>query len=165
MVRRDQIVSELRCQSTWQLVILSIITLGIYEAHYIVSQTKVINRHVHREDQISGGLTNTILVLAYLSVILIVPYILVPIGHSVERLSNSVDTALAVLGIVWAFTARNRMHKLLAPTKEQYYWFHGLWTFLFTAWYFNYKVNELNTSLLERDDPLYKDPTPLHPGR
>ena len=43
--------------------------------------------------------------------------------------------------------ARNRMNKLLGVTQRQFHWFSGLWTFLFTPFYFNYKINQLAEDL------------------
>ena len=49
------------------------------------------------------------------------------------------------------------MNTLLAATKVEPDWFHGLWTFLFTTLYFNFKINKLNDNFAERDDALNED--------
>ena len=143
------IAARLKSQSTWRLFFLSLITLGIYTAHYIRRQTKIINEHLDKEKEISEGFVTVILLLAYLTVTLIVPYVMVEEGHPVERISDSLDTVFGLLVLIWAFMARNRMNALLAATKGQPQWFHGLWTFLFTAFYFNFKINTLNDDFAE----------------
>ncbi len=87
---------------------------------------------------------SVILILAYLTAILIVPYVLVEEGHPLERISDSLDNVWSILVLIWAFKARNRMNMLLALTRNEPCWFHGLWTFLSAAFYFNYKINKLN---------------------
>jgi hypothetical protein len=146
---REEILSQLKSQSTWRLFFLSFITLGIYTAHYIKRQTTRMNQYLDRERQISEGFVSTILILAYVTVILVIPYVLIEEGP-IEGISNLLDAVWSILVLVWAFKARNRMNMLLSATKDQARWFHGLWTFLFTALYFNFKINTLNESLAEK---------------
>jgi hypothetical protein len=131
------------------LIFLSLVTLGIYSAHYIKRQTLTLNVYLDKERQISEGFVNSILILAYVTVILLVPYFLVEEGHPIETKSDSLDTIWAVLVVIWAFKARNRMNTLLAAPKGQADWFHGLWTFLFTVFYFNFKINTMNENALQ----------------
>jgi len=97
------------------------------------------------------------------AVILIVPYILVEEGHPVEAISDLLDSVWGILVLIWAFKARNRMNMLLSVTKNDPRWFHGLWTFLFTALYFNFKINKLNENHAEQGAPLDGDSAALHP--
>lgn len=145
----SEIVARLKSQSTWRLVFLTVITLGIYTSHYIKRQTRIINEHLDKENKIAEGLVTAILVFAYLSAILIVPYVMVEEGHPVERISDGLDRVWALLVLIWAFMARNRMNVLLAAAKGQPHWFHGFWTFLFTPFYFNFKINKLNDDFAE----------------
>jgi hypothetical protein len=146
---REEILSQLKSQSTWRLFFLSFITLGIYTAHYIKRQTRIMNQYLDKERRISEGFVSTILILAYVTVILVIPYVLIEEGL-IEGISNVLDAVWSILVLVWAFKARNRMNMLLSATKDQARWFHGLWTFLFTALYFNFKINTLNESLAEK---------------
>ncbi len=84
-----------------------------------------------------------------MNVILLVPYVLVEEGDPIEAISDSLDTIWVVFVLIWTFKARNRMNMLLAVTKDQPCWFHGLWTFLFTFLYFNFKINSLNEHYAE----------------
>ena len=144
LMERDEILRALKRESTLRLFFLGVITLGIYIAHYIKRQTAIVNQYLDKEKQISEGLVWTILILTYVSAILFVPYMFVEEGHPIAIISNLAGKILVVLDLVWAFKARNRMNMLLSATKGSEFWFHGLWTFLFTALYFNYKINMLS---------------------
>ena len=151
------IVGQLKSQSTWRLVFLSLITLGIYGAYYIKLQTKIINQHLDREGQISATVATFIVALSCISAINLV--LLEP--HPVE--TALLDTVWSILVLIWVFKARNRMNMLLAVTKDQPQWFHGLWTFIFFYYYFNFKINRLNESIAEQGAALDGDSAPLHP--
>lgn len=140
----EPMLKALKSQSTWRLVFLSIITLGIYFAHYIRRQTNILNQNLSGSERISGSFISAILVLSYVSAFLMVPYSLVEEGHIIESISDLADGVLNILLLVWAFKARNRMNVILRAQAGSSKWFHGLWTFLFIGLYFNYKVNQLN---------------------
>ncbi len=146
-----EVVIRLKSQSSWRLVFLSFLTVGIYMAHYIKRQTKIINDYLGKEQKISESFVNSILILSYVTVILLVPLFWVEEGHPVERIGNLLDRFLTFVFIFWAFMARNRMNMLLALDKYQPQWFHGLWTFLFPVFYFNYKINKLSKDVAGTD--------------
>ena len=140
-----ELITDLRRESTWRLVFLTILTLGIYAGHYVVGQTRVFNRRLEEVDRVTEGFVHTILVLNYLAVMLFLPY-LVWEGEAVEaldKLSTSAERIGNILMLVWGFKARNRMNRLLTSEKADPSWFHGFWTFVLTPFYFNYKVNTL----------------------
>ena len=137
------VVQTLQTQSTLKLIFLFMVTLGVYSAHYAKRQTYAINPYLGAEDTLSDGFVSALLVLAYASVLIIVPYAMVEEGHPVEGISSLLDLAYGLLFLYWAFWARARMNSLLSASKSDDRWFSGLWTFLFPGVYFNYKVNKL----------------------
>ncbi|HDQ04547.1 MAG TPA: DUF4234 domain-containing protein [Deltaproteobacteria bacterium] len=139
-----QIIERLKNQSTWRLLGLSIITYFVYAAHYIYRQTKIINDYYNGTDKISDGLVNSILIFSYLSLFLFIGYLFAEDSHPIVSISKITDFISGILYIVWGFKARNRMNKILQANELSNEWFHGLWTFLFTPLYFNYKVNHLH---------------------
>jgi hypothetical protein len=147
---REEIVKALRRESTVRLFFLGFITLGIYVAYYIKRQTACMNHYLDEERHISEALVGTILILAYITAILIVPYLLVEEGHPIQALSNFLDAIWGILVLIWAFAARNRMNILLSAKKGDETWFNGLWTFLFTVFYFNYKIIKLNATFAKK---------------
>jgi len=140
---RGEIVSQFEKQSTWRLLLLYQITLGIYGAHYMRRQTAVFNEYLDRDGQISRGLIYAILLLVYLRVMLGVPLIL---SEDVEAYAvfNLLDIAYCLLQMMWGYQTRNRMNMLFGATRDQSCWFHGLWSTLLTPFYFNFKINRLN---------------------
>ena len=139
-----QLLNQLKSQSTWRLLGLSIITFFVYPAHYISRQTKILNEYCDPKNQISNGLVSFIFIFAYLSLALFVPYILVEEGHPIEVISDVVDSISGISFIVWGFKARNRINRVLNLERNDKEWFHGFWTFLFSPLYFNFKVNQIN---------------------
>lgn len=154
-------VVELKSQSTWRLLILSALTLGIYTGHYILRQTRILNHHLNPDRQMSEGYAILILVLAYITVILLIPYVLLEPENPLCILSNGLDHAWGILVLIWAFLARSRMHFLLGARTMQPQWFNGLWMFLFQTLYFNYKVNQLNEQLNATPSATQEEPPPL----
>ena len=140
----DNIVRDLKSQGTWKLFLLSVVTLGIYTAHYIKKQTKILNQHLDRSQQLSEGFISFFLIFSYISVILIIPYIFVEEGHPIELISDLVDKVWSIIALVLAFKFRNRMNTLLNSTPGQQNWFHGAWTFFFGFLHINFKINQLN---------------------
>ena len=140
----DSMIKKLKSQSTWRLIFLSIITLGIYLAHYVVRQTKIINTYLDDHQQLSEPFAKVILALSYITVILIVPLVVYGHEYPMETISNLSNKTLSFLLLFWAFRARRTMNTLLGSAKNQRTWFHGFWTFLFQVLYFNYKINQLN---------------------
>lgn len=143
-VTKKSVLDDLKNLSTWKLLFLSAITLGIYSAHYIKRQSEVINEYVDEELRISGGFIYTILILSYFSVLLIIPHVLMDQSNPINIVSNLSDRIWNFMILIWAFMARSRLNTLLNSDKATGSWFHGFWTFLFQQLYFNYKINQLN---------------------
>lgn len=146
LIGKRHVLDSFETMSTIILLFLSLITVGIYTAHYVRRQSKTINAQVEDSAQrIPQWFVHTFLGLAYLSAALIVPYVLVEAGHPLETVSDWLDRVYLALLIAWGFEARRRMNGLLAAERGGEGWFSGLWTFLFTPFYFNYKVTKLRT--------------------
>jgi len=146
-------ITSLKSQSTWRLLGLGIITIGIYFAHYIRGQTAKLNQYLDESSIISKSFIDGFVLLSYLSVLLIIPYILVDDGHPIEMVSDILDFIWSIYLLVWGFKARNRVNKICQLRSDEREWFSGLWTFLFTPLYFNYKVNVLCESFAEHKPP------------
>jgi hypothetical protein len=141
---RIVLVNQLKSQSTWRLFFLSLVTFGIYMAYYMKRQTKNINQHLDKERQISGALVTSMLIVSYVAVILAIIGTFVDYMYTINAIGFILDNVYGVLALVWAFKARNRMNTLIAATKDHADWFDIIWTLLFLAVYFNFKINKLN---------------------
>lgn len=93
-------------------------------------------------------MVTAIFIISYLAGLLTIPYMLVDDGHWLESLSNIADLIWTIALILWGFEARKRTHKLIGSLKGGVNWFSGLWTFVFSDLYFNYKVNQLKEHAL-----------------
>jgi hypothetical protein len=147
---RGNLVKQLRSQSTLRLLLLNLITFGIYTAYYVKRQTIIINNHLNQESQIPEGYVNAIIIFAWASAAVMILDLSVEVGRSFELLINFLSILWSILVLIWAFKARNRMNTLMSATKNGFYWFNGFWTFMFNALYFNYKVNRINERMLQK---------------
>jgi len=138
----NSFIESLKVQSTWKLVGLSMITFSIYYAHYMRNQTFIINDNVSNDDKISETFATAFLVFSYTSVILVLINMLI---HStiMDSITSLLNLLLVIMLITWGFKARNRLNKYCNFDKSNKSWFHGLWTFFLTPYYFNYKVNSI----------------------
>ena len=146
-MNKDGLLVSLRSQSTFRLLCLSIVTLGVYTSYYMRRQTRIFNRHLQEEDAIPEMFVSGLIIVAWTGVAMLVPYMLVEEGHPVELLSDFIDLLWGILALAWSFTARKCMNTLLSASKKDEEWFNGIWTFIFTVMYFNYKVNSINEAM------------------
>ena len=142
------LVQKLKSQSTWRLLGLGFITYGIYFAHYISMQSKIINAYTYREDNIPMLFVSLFMALSYANFVLFFAVIYVQLyvahDHQVVIVDQVASDVWTIMLIVWGFMARNRVNKELGFLPDEHQWFHGLWTFMFSPMYFNYKINVLN---------------------
>jgi hypothetical protein len=144
-------ITEFKSQSTWQLVGLGVVTYGVYFAHYIKNQTAKINEVTVEKDKVTEDFVNSILAVSYISLILFFVSLAFEEGHAVETVSYITDRISGVMMIVWGFMARNRLNIAYDLSNDSKEWFRGLWTFLFSPLYFNYKINCLIDESVEQD--------------
>ena len=141
------LLRELKSQSTWRLLGLGIITLGTYYVHYCARQSRIINQHLGR-NSIPSFLVISLYVLSYASLVLLVGYFLVDEGHPAAIASDSADKLWTLFVLIWGFYARNRVNGLASFASDDLRWISGLWTFLFSPLYFNYKINVINEATI-----------------
>lgn len=154
--------SSLKKQGTFTLLVLTSITFGIYMAFYIKRQTKILNTALDAPRRIGDALVTTVVLLLFIAAPIAInnmfEFLIILPSDPLFQAAQIVDTISSIFLIIWAFKARNRMNQLNDMPKGSKIWFSGLFTFLFTALYFNYKVNQyLNTqpnpNLNKDDDP------------
>lgn len=144
-------IEHLRYQSTWRLLALGILTFGVYLAHYMKRQTHVLNTYLGDQDRLSERFVVLFVFLSYVSAALFIPYVLLDERHPVARVSDIVDRVWVVLMIYWGFMARRRINLTCNFAHGTPEWFSALWTFFFTPFYFNYKINSLAERVEQSD--------------
>jgi hypothetical protein len=141
-------LQELKSQSTWRLLGLGIITLGVYHAHYCARQSRIINKY-SSSDPIPPAFVTAILVVSYVSLVLLVGYFFVDETHPVAIVSNVSDRVWTIMILVWGFYARNRVNRLSFSTVDDPRRISGVWTFFFSPLHFNYKINVSNQASVD----------------
>ncbi|KZM43688.1 hypothetical protein OA92_08365 [Marinomonas sp. SBI22] len=155
------LIKELQHQGTWRLVILSIVTLTVYWAHYIARQSKIINTVVSDKEKISKEFISVLFVLSYfsLSMVFIEALLLIDsirdsfvaflinsdVASNIYLLLLDIDTysglVIFIMIVVWAVKVRNRMNTYCELNKGDLSRFNIFWSIVFTPYYFNYNVN------------------------
>ena len=143
-LQQTHLIQALRSQSTWRLLGLGLVTYGVYFAHYVAKQTRVLNAELAPEQHIPRQVVLWTFFLQYLSLALFFGYLFVEESHPIATLSNVIDRLSFIPLLIWGFMARNRVNSACGISRTEVAWFHGLWTFLFSPLYFNYKINVLS---------------------
>ena len=150
-------IEELRTRLTLSVILLSVVTWFVWPVHFLYRLTLSINASAAPSDlhlRISDKFVVTNFVLAYMSLALLVPTILVPDSHPIAIILALAARASGVCMLIWSFQVRNRLNTLLQATTDSRSWFHGFYTVCFVWIYINYKLNTLKeanaTSLQHR---------------
>lgn len=137
-----EIIALMKSQSTWRLYLFSLLSFGIYTAIYIQQQSQKLVQ-IPNAQPISNNFVSSLIAAYGLSAALTVASFFVPPEHAVNFASTVFALISGVMALLWAFQMRQRLNQLLALTPASVDWLHGGWTFLFTAFYINYKINQL----------------------
>lgn len=143
-------IKTFKDQSTWRLVGLAVLSLGVYFAHYIKRQTAKINVLVGEDDAVSQDFVNSLMAISYIALILYIANIASQFLYPTHIASNIADLIWSITIITWGFMARNRLNTAYEISKENKEWFHGFWIFSFSMMYFNYKINSICKKSLEQ---------------
>jgi len=132
----SQKIFQFKRFSAWGVFGLGIITLGIYTAYWLVSRSTTTNA-IH-ENKISPTLTSIFIgttILSFLSGLL---------GESDIAVAASILITLAYLVsyVMVAFKLRNRLREMMEEGSTQSSPLSGVLTFLFSAIYLQYKINQ-----------------------
>lgn len=101
------------------------------------------NAHLSPERAMSETFLMLVLNLQIVSFVLFLPYVLTPEGHWIEPISDATDLAAGLAFMVWGFRMRTRAQELFGYGSGFFVHLGGLWTFLFSPFYFNYKINQI----------------------
>ena len=144
MKKHIQIIERL---STFSLIVLNIMTLGVYNSFFIKGETIFVNFDLNREDlpiipdyayrwNTASSLTRFFLIALF-------------VIHPLE--SWLVYPIITLFGVeylntfLWSFVYRGRRHDIFqSNTRTDAIWFSFFWTCLFNVFYINYKINKIN---------------------
>jgi len=133
-------------RSTWAVCCFTLLTFGLYLAHYINNQTKIVNSKLENSEKISNLIIKIIFISSYGMVSLLILHIIFivleyELYDSITLFKDIFYYISWITTIIWGFIIKNRMNNILDYQKNDKMWFHTFWTLLFSAYYFNYKVN------------------------
>ena len=137
---RKEIINLMKSQSTWRLYFFSMFSLGIYTAYYIQQQSQKLAQ-IPNMPLISSNFINSTITAYGLGAAFTVASFFVPPEHTINLTSTAFALISNVMALLWAFQMRQRLNTRLELSPKYSDWFHGGWTFLFTALYINYKIN------------------------
>lgn len=149
-MNHKEIVIQLQSQSTWFLLFINLITLGLYSAHYMIRQTKIINSHLDKKNKLSIYFVFLIALLKYSSVFIVFVELTTFTTLKLASAAFLIDLLVHLIVIAWCVKARNRMNHILNVPPGHFAWFSLLWSIVFRYLYFNYKVNCTDQALIEQ---------------
>lgn len=117
--------------STGMLVLLQLITLGIYPVIWLYKHMKVVNEIVGAE-MISEMFLTVQIILTILNLICLF-----------SGFGGLFGLIAGIIWIVWAFKARTILVNYAAKQLNVDLRTNGVWVFFFTLFYINYCINDL----------------------
>lgn len=127
------------------LLLLGVISYGLYWAYYARSQTQKINAEVDDSLKISTFFVHTLFVMSHLSFAFFLFYTF--LGEAAANSimgSQFVDIIRTLMLVVWGLLARDAVNAHCDIKRTEEDWFSGPLSFFFSPLYFNYKVDVLN---------------------
>ncbi len=126
--------------STWAVLGLSIITMGIYSIYWLYSRTQQLNKV--SSDRISQGFVSAAVVLYVANMALSLVVSFITDGAGVLAVVSSVLSLVSsIMFIVWAFKFRNRLNRVTQSAGKPT-WCGPILTFFLNVLYLNYKINQ-----------------------
>lgn len=132
---------------TWQLLLLTLATIGVYNLIWLFSTTSKIQRHTSIKVVSQSFLIVMTLCFAWTGVFSESAY---PV---VALLSLFISLTLLTLYEVWAFKARKALQQFALETHQVELKMNRFYTFLFTLYYINYCINDLPNVQLKLRQP------------
>jgi hypothetical protein len=127
--------------STWWVLVLSFITLGLYAPYWLYTRIKTLNGMVSSRP-IPLSLPIAVCVLCAANVASGLLAGIYPDATGVKVLSTVVQWASIIANLVCVFTLRNRLNADAGAQRDSPYWVGGVATFFFQVLYLNYKLNQ-----------------------
>jgi len=130
--------------TTWGVVGLAIITLGIYGYYWMISRTKVLNSLIP-ENKIAGWVVPSVIAIGVINIFLsLLPSVAPEVAAQAAVISIPLSLIGFVLVLIWAFKFRNRLNIISGSSKGNVFWLGPILTFFFQLYYFQYKINQMH---------------------
>ena len=130
--------------TTWAVLGLAIITLGIYGYYWMYSRTKTLNTLIP-ENKVAGWLVPAVIGLGIANILMsLLPLASPELAQSFALVSLPFSLIGFVLMLMWAFKFRNRLNIISGSSKGNVFWLGPILTFFFQLYYFQYKINQMH---------------------
>ncbi|MCP3899406.1 MAG: DUF4234 domain-containing protein [Desulfobacteraceae bacterium] len=145
-------LAEFNKVSTWIVLLLTMLTCGVYAFFWLYSRTKILNRLPSVEPISSGFMVTTIILWAI--------SMLFSFGTGINTgiqgepdvgltlITNLLSIVASILPIVWYFKFKNRLNTFLTNHVQNGSLLGPIMTFFFNILYLSYKLNE-NIEIME----------------
>ena len=137
---------QLPCFSTLLVVIFSIVTLGLYNLYWMYTRTQKLNALLSPEDRIANWLPTAAMTLAFISILLSISSEYIPVTEEFLVIDNTISIINFVFTLTWVFAIRKVINLLLESRPEDESWLNGFITFIFSIFYFQYRINQIHDS-------------------
>ncbi len=137
--------------STWAVIGLTMITLGLYGYYWLFSRTKILNSLLPNKPIASSLIIITLIILLlnlvltlFIPVLPTMEFVNPKIIATIYLLSIPVSFVAVILFLIWAFSFRNRFNILSESSKGSKFWLGIILTFFLNVYYFQYKINQIH---------------------
>jgi hypothetical protein len=132
---------DFRRISTWWIIPLTIITLGVYPSYWLYSRVKTLNA-LSTTEAIAEGLPLAGLLLNAGNLIAAFVSVAYPDLIGIPLIALFVKLAFFIVNLVCVFSFRDELHEHPTEYSERSYHLSGLATFFLQVPYLNYKLNQ-----------------------
>lgn len=139
-------ITKLPRISTLLVVVLSIVTAGIYNLYWMYTRTQKLNALAQNEDRIASWLPTAAIMISLISLVMTLGVEFTHASDGFLVLANLISISNFVLTIMWVFAIRKIIHRIAGLGQQDEYWLHGVLTFLLSIYYFQYRINQIHDS-------------------
>jgi len=126
---------------------LGLLTMGLYVYAWIYTRNAMLNRCLPEAKRIPSWLSNSTVALGVISFGMSIFSMLTPesnIGSSVQSAQGLFGMMSFIMTIVWLFNFRANLNYLTGAQPGDRLWVNGILLVLFTAYYLQYKLNQVH---------------------
>jgi hypothetical protein len=133
-------IEEMPRFSAWWVLLLEIVTFGLYVPYWLFTRSRRLNKVW--PGAIDGFLVWTALAVIGASYLGSLGEILEPDNRGMHVLSKALGFGQFVAVLIWVYTLRNRLNRIIGAQEEDERWIGPVATFFFQILYLQYKVNQ-----------------------
>lgn len=143
----QQFIQEFPRLPTMLFVGLGLLTLGLYIYAWIYTRNAMINRCVPEAKRIPSWLSNSTVVLGVITFFMSAFGMLLPessLGKAMIETQGIFTMISFFVTMIWFFTFRGLLNALTDAQPGRSLWINGMLLVLFTAYYLQYKINQIH---------------------